>query len=51
MKLGTKVLLIHAVSGWQEALQVVWSAGQRWTARRIPEAKLGEDHIVLQAQN
>jgi hypothetical protein len=51
VKPGTKILLIHAVSRWQEALRVVWLAGQRWQARRISESELGEDYIVLQVQN
>jgi hypothetical protein len=51
MEVGTKVLLIHAVSRWQEALQVVWAAGQRWHGRPITELELGEDYITLQVQN
>ncbi len=51
MKVGTKVLLIHALSSWQEAIQVVWVAGSHWRGRRIPESRLGHDYIVLQVEN
>jgi hypothetical protein len=48
MKVGTKILLIHALSGWREALRVTWIAGSRWHGRRIPESELREDYIVWQ---
>ena len=51
MRAGRKVLLVHAISKWQEALEVTWVAGNRWRARRIPESKLGADYITLQVKN
>lgn len=51
MKVGTKVLVVHEVSGWKEAFRVVYVAGAYWNGRRIPESELGENYVVYRVRN
>jgi hypothetical protein len=51
MKVGTKVLVVHEISGWKEAFRVVYVAGSYWNFRRIRESDLGENYVVYRVRN
>jgi hypothetical protein len=51
MKLGTKFVVIHELSGYREAFRVIWAAGPRWHGRPIRESDLGEFYMVYRIQD